>query len=141
MAVLSLSFFVPSQHRLNVPLPTISSFLLRNMMLLSLLYPFSNVLRAVCWMHCSGWKYVFVWCLRHLTRKHHPRGSSHSYRSAFQTLFAEMGFADIVLRVSNFLEKVRLLLLSESDLLVYRIRPVPKAGRHGRTNVLGVRVA
>lgn len=52
-----------------------------------------------------------------------------------------MGFADIVLRVSNFLEKVRLLLLSESDLLVYRIRPVPKAGRHGRTNVLGVRVA
>ena len=52
-----------------------------------------------------------------------------------------MGFADTVLRVSNFLEKVRLLLLSESDLLVYRIRPVPEAGRHSRTNVLGVRVA
>ena len=75
------------------------------------------------------------------TFSHHPRGSSHSYRSSFQTLFAEMGFADIVLRVSNFLEKVRLLFLSKSDLLVYRIRPVPEAGRHGRTNVLGVRVA
>ena len=52
-----------------------------------------------------------------------------------------MGFADIVLRVSNFLEKVRLLFLSKSDLLVYRIRPVPEDGRHGRTTVLGVRFA